>query len=121
MTSLRLTGPQIGELEDLLAEAFTPQEFDDFLLYRLNRNWQSHVGREDDFPTALGKIVRAASRKLWWLELLAKARNALPTDPGLQEFAERFGVAPGIVLTDHAGRTDLRSSIRQAGSTFDVA
>jgi hypothetical protein len=55
-----------------------------------------------------------------------EARNALPADPGLVEFGERFALAPAAWSVDDGTRTRLRGSgqlelkIRASHSTYDV-
>ena len=53
MATIRLDGPQIEELKNLLGAAFLPPRFTEFLLYRLNRNIWNYTGATDDYPTIL--------------------------------------------------------------------
>ena len=57
MTTLRLSGPEMGELRDLLREALSRTRLDEFLRYRLNRRVDDYTGN-DDYPTGLRKASR---------------------------------------------------------------
>jgi hypothetical protein len=130
MTALRLSGPEQRELQKLLAEAFDPEEFRQFLRYRLDLQLHDIAGAADNFQTVLFKVLERARRRLWWRDLLVEARNELPDDPGLLAFAERFGLAPTVAIAGDGGRVphgdraaDLRQlelKIREAGCTFDI-
>jgi V8-like Glu-specific endopeptidase len=119
----RLSGSEIGRLRDLLHDAFPRPRFDELLLFRLDRRVDDYAGPNDDYPTALRKVIQEANAALWWRDLLSSARKAVPGDPGLLEFGEELGLAPAPV--EAAGRYPLRGRrlelrIRAAQSTFDV-
>jgi V8-like Glu-specific endopeptidase len=121
----RLSGPEIGKLRDLLRDAFPRHRFDDFLLFRLDRRLDDYTSPADDYPTALRKVVQEANAALWWRNLLSEARKAVPDDPGLLEFGERFGFSPATVEADGPSSAPLRGKqlelkIKAAQSTFDI-
>jgi V8-like Glu-specific endopeptidase len=76
------------------------------------------------------KVIQEANAALWWRDLLAEARKAVPGDPGLLEFGERFGLSPATVSpaaaeADGHVSTPLRGSqlelkIKDAHSTYDI-
>ncbi len=124
--TLRLAGADIERLAALLLAAFAPARFDEFLLYRLERHSYLFAGASDDYPTVLRKVIQDANARLWWRDLVREARLALPADPGLVAFGERFALAPQTWSADGAGaatRVDgprLELKIKAAQSTFDI-
>jgi len=125
MATIRLDGPQIEELKNLLGAAFLPPRFTEFLLYRLNRNIWNYTGATDDYPTILLRVIQDANARLWWRDLVWEARKAIPADPGLLAFEERFSSAPTTLAVDGGevrpvqGR-QLELKIKDAQSTFDI-
>lgn len=125
MSVLRLSGIEIGEWVELLRAAFLRPRFEEFLLFRLNLSIDDFAGPSDDYRTALRKVVQEAVAKLWWRDLLREARFAVPEDPGLLAFAERFEQSPTTVEPSAGGSTPLTPSrlqlkIKAAQSTFDI-
>jgi hypothetical protein len=100
MATIRLDGPQIEELKNLLGAAFLPPRLTEFLLYRLNRNIWNYTGATDDYPTILLRVIQDANARLWWRDLVWEARKAIPADPGLLAFEERFSSAPTTLAVD---------------------
>ena len=121
----RLDGPEIEQLKNLLGAAFPPQRFNEFLLYRLNRQTWNYTGPNDDYPTMLLRVIQDANARLWWRDLIWEARKAVPADPGLVAFEEEFSREPRTVTVDGAnvvpvkGR-QLELKIKEAQSTFDI-
>jgi V8-like Glu-specific endopeptidase len=125
MSQLRLSGPEIGELRDLLKAAFQRARFEDLLLHRLDKPADGMTSPNDNYPTALGKVVVEANASLWWRDLVRESRNALPTDPNLAAFAERYEMAPRVVVASPAGAMkvtgrQLELRIQEAQSTYNV-
>ncbi len=124
-SALRLKPSEIKVLVDLLNAAFLPQDFDNLLYYELERSQTSYVSPADSYPTVLRKVLEAANAQLWWRDLLHKARNVVPADPGLAEFGERFGLSPQTYVPGLGGMTavhgpELELRIKVAQSTFDI-
>lgn len=122
---VRLQPDEIGEFVELLRAAFLRVRFEEFLFYRLKRSTDDLSGPNDDYPTVLRKVVREANSKLWWRALVQEARNAVPDDPGLLSFGERFGLSPKTVAPSAAGTTPLTAAqlelkIKAAQSTFNI-
>jgi hypothetical protein len=125
MAALRLTGPEIAKLQELLRAAFLRPRFDEFLLYRLDKRTDDYVGPADDYKTALRKVIQEANARLWWRDLLREARRAVPDDPGLMVFGEPFGLSPATVAPDGRAMApvqgrQLELKIRAAQSTYDI-
>ncbi len=122
---LRLDGGEIERLTDLLNKAFLPQRFAQFLLTRLDRPAHNYSALDDDFRTVLFKVVVAANAELWWRDLLRQARNAIPDDPGLIEFADHVAESPVVAAPGRPGARlagrELELKIRDAESSFDIA
>lgn len=125
MAALRLDGLQMEELKNLLGAAFLPQRFNEFLLYRLNRNTWNYASMNDDYPTTLLRVIQDSNATLWWRDLVWEARKAVPGDPGLLAFEERFSGAPTTLAVNGDevrpvwGR-QLELKIKDAQSTFDI-
>src|SRR5262249_24731368 len=124
MALLRLNGPQLLQLRDLLKAAFPEEEEFEDLLLRLDRKTSDFAARSDRFPVAIRKVLIQANARLWWRELLREACNAVP-DPQLRAFAEEVGFAPDIVATDEGGEApltgrQLEAKIEESGTTFDI-
>src|SRR3954465_7243462 len=102
--AVRLSGPEIEQLAKLLRDAFPRARFTEFLLYRLDKRIDDYVGASDDYPTSIRKVVEEANGLLWWHDIVREARNAVPGDPGLIEFGERFGVSPRFTTREGAQR-----------------
>ncbi len=122
---LRLTGPQLGRLRDLLCAAFLRRRFEDLLLFRLDKPIDLYTSPSDDYPTALRRVLEQANAELWWPNLVGEARKAVPGDPGLLEFGESFGFSPAAVEVDGGSSVPLRGKqlelkIKAAQSTFDI-
>ena len=125
MGALRLDGPQMEELKNLLGAAFLPQRFNEFLLYRLNRNTWNYAGPNDNYPTTLLRVIQDANATLWWRDLVWEARKAVPGDPGLVAFEEQFSGAPTTLAIDGDQVRPVRGQqlelkIKDAQSTFDI-
>jgi V8-like Glu-specific endopeptidase len=125
MGALRLDGPQMEELKNLLGAALLPQRFNEFLLYRLNRNTWNYAGPNDDYPTVLLRVIQDANATLWWRDLVWEARKAVPGDPGLLAFEEQFSGAPTTLAVDGDQVRPVRGQqlelkIKDAQSTFDI-
>ena len=126
MATLRLQGTDLGRLRNILRSAFTRPRFAELLLTRLNKSIDDYAAPADAAPTAFLNVLIEANAQLWWRDLLREARNAVPTDPDLQAFADEFGQAPQTIAVDKQGnRTVLRGNalqlkIKGAQSTYDI-
>jgi hypothetical protein len=123
MSQLRLSGPQIVELKNLLTAAFSPATFDELLL-RLDRKLTHFAGSNDPLPVAILKSVERANAELWWRNLLREASNTLP-DPHLLTFSDKVGFAPDFVASDKDGEIlrrgrELELIIEKSRTTFDI-
>jgi hypothetical protein len=103
---LRLSGPQILTLKDLVRQGFDTNTFDELLL-RLDRRTSDYVGANDDFPTSIVKTLKRANAQLWWRDLLREACNAVP-DPQLRAFSDHVGSAPTFAETVPGGERPLK-------------
>jgi hypothetical protein len=120
MSFLRLTGPQLLRLRNLLKPAFTEQAFTELLLI-LDRKVEDFAGKNDAHPTVILNTLQHANAELWWRDLLREACIAVP-DPQLFEFSKDAGFAPDVVTADAAGVTPLKGrnlelKIKALGST----
>jgi V8-like Glu-specific endopeptidase len=118
---LRLSGPQILTLKDLVRQGFDPNTFDE-LLQRLDRKTSDYASVNDDFPTSVRKTLMRANAELWWRDLLREACNAVP-DPTLRDFSDHVGFSP--TFTDEGGELPLKGrqlelKVVDSGTTFDI-
>jgi hypothetical protein len=125
MSLRRLDGPEQGQLRDRLKAAFPRDRFDEFLLYRLDKRAGDFTSRIDDDLTYFHRILEAANAGRWWPQLLVQARNLVPEDPDLAEFADRFGLAPRTFLSEQGTLVrvqapQLELKIRKWQATFDI-
>jgi hypothetical protein len=123
MAFLRLKGPQLLTLRNLLKPAFSKAKFEELLL-QLDRSLDDFAGSNEPLPTAILNTLKHANAELWWRDLLREACNAVP-DPQLLEFSKDVGFAPDVVAADPAGVAPLRGrqlelKIRDSGSTFEI-
>jgi V8-like Glu-specific endopeptidase len=112
----------MGELQALLSDAFSRPRFQEILLTRLGRHIDDFVAPVDDYRSALLRVIDDANRALWWADLLVTARNARPTDAGLQAFGARFDLAPAVIPPGGA-RMDSRQlevQIRKTRWAHDI-
>jgi hypothetical protein len=89
-----LNGPEQGQLGDRLKAAFPRNRFDESLLYP---DLTSHV---DDDLSYFHRIDFAANAGLCWPQLLLQARNMLSEDSNSVKLADRFELAPRILLNE---------------------
>jgi V8-like Glu-specific endopeptidase len=123
MARLRLSGPEMLKLRNLLGAAFDQNTFEVVLL-SLDRRLTHYASLYDTLPTAILKTVQRANAELWWRDLLRDACNAVP-DPALYAFSDEVGFAPDFVeaIADDTaplkGR-QLELKIEESGTTFDI-
>lgn len=113
-------------IELLKAIFLSANSFGDFLRYRLNRSYVQFERRDDTLQNVIRNVVEDANAVLWWPHLLREARNVVPGDVGLAEFAAPFGLAPDVVTQTASGLARVQSrqlelKIRESQSTFDIA
>jgi hypothetical protein len=112
---IRLNGPQSGQLNEVLREAFNPNTFDRMLLYRLDRQTYNIARVGADFQTTLFDVIEAANMQGWVEDLIARAREANPGNAKLLAFSQQFGLAS----TDKP-RQELERVIVQTNSYLNV-
>ncbi|BCY10798.1 hypothetical protein L3i22_058860 [Actinoplanes sp. L3-i22] len=123
MVVYHLRDHEQSELRRLLQAVFDgPEDFDEFLQYRLNERLWNIAGPTDTFPRALLRVIRRADAKLWWPSLVVEARRAVPDDVALLTFAARHGLASTIVADgqeiEDAGHVE--ATVKRGGETYDA-
>lgn len=88
----RVTAELGAAVTNALAEAFTPEELKEFLLYRFDRNLDA-IARADNMRTLVSSLIEAAERQGWLIDLVAKAHESRPGNAALAECAERLGLS----------------------------
>jgi V8-like Glu-specific endopeptidase len=120
-----LTPQEITQLADLLKPTFKSKNpLQKFLMARFARDYEEFETRDDTVPDVIRKVVADASSFLWWDDLLREARNIVPGDNALAQFAMQFGMAPQIVEPGSAASLQgkqLELKIQQSQSTYNIA
>ena len=120
-----LTPQEITQLADLLKPTFKSKNpLQKFLMARFGRDYEEFETRDDTVPDVIRKVVADASSFLWWEDLLGEARNIVPGDNDLAQFAMQFGMAPQIVAPGAAASLQgkqLELKIQQSQSTYNIA
>jgi hypothetical protein len=121
-----LTPQEITQLADLLKPTFKSKNpLQKFLMARFGRDYEEFETRDDTVPDVIRKVVTDASSFLWWEDLLREARNIVPGDDALAQFAMQFGMSPQIVSPGAAAASlqgkQLELKIQQSQSTYNIA
>lgn len=90
---LKLTGPQLGDLAEALGEAFTPAQFAQMLLYRLDKKL-ARLAMGKDFDEDIFLVLGSANAQGWIGRLIAAARASNPDNWDLQAFEQKLDAGP---------------------------
>jgi Trypsin-like peptidase domain/Effector-associated domain 1 len=112
---MQLTGPQIGQFNDVIRDAFTTDDFDLFLLHRLDKRTSDYASSNANFPVVVNKVIDAANRQGWITDLIVKAREANSGNEKLWAFAQQFGMA-----STTKPRQELQRMIEEAKFFLDI-
>ena len=85
-----MTGFDLEQVRDVLADAFDEQSFDELLLFALDIN-RPRIVQDDAFNTVVLNVLRKAQQEGWDALLLAKAAERRPMRPDVQEVARKYG------------------------------
>lgn len=113
---MQLTGPQMGQLNDVIRSAFKPADFDLFLKFRLDRRTEDYAGQNATFPVLVDEVIDSANRQGWIVDLMVKAREAVPNNDKLWAFVQQFGMAS----TSTVPRQELQRVITEAKRFLDI-
>jgi len=122
---IRLTGPQMGKLSEVIRAAFPdPNRLDQVLLYYLEIN-RANLTLENDYPSRLYDILVDAKASNWTHKFIAAARQANPDNPDLLAFAQDVGLATAIATVDNKPAATvsagaLEKKIKEANGYLDV-
>lgn len=86
----QLTGAEIGELSQVLRDAFTVAELNRLLTFRLDRKFDDYAPIAGDYQAAAFGILTAANRQGWIAALISSAQSENPSNAQLYDFAQRF-------------------------------
>lgn len=112
---MELDGMQQGQLNTALRAAFGPDDFDDLLLHRLDKRTEDLARMSRTYPTVVGDVIDKANKKGWIDQLIVKAREAVPGNARLWEFAQQFGLA-----STTTPRQELERVISEANRFLDI-
>ena len=84
-----LPGSQLSALSDALRATFDKSRLEDLFVFRLERSLDD-ISIDSDYRTMMRKVVVAANRQGWLDELVARAAEAEPRAPALQEVVARL-------------------------------
>ena len=113
----QLSGPEIGQLTDVLRSAFDPNTFDRLLFHRLNRHVYDLAPVNADFETSVDAVIERANMEGWWDELVQKAREVNPGNPRLLTFSQQFGM---VSIDQTKTRQELERIIKPQNPMLDV-
>jgi hypothetical protein len=88
----RASAEDLADLARLLADRFAPDQLREFLASRLNRSLEASTTLRSGID-AVQDVVNQAAEEQWLLELVARAREALPTELRLVDLASRLGLS----------------------------
>lgn len=109
-----LTGPEQLVWVEALWKAFSPQEFADLLLYRLDDMVGEYASESVAAKQAFGQVVAGYSRRDREQELIAKAVEFRPRNAAL------LRIAGGMRAAAAPGRNDTEQLIRATNSFLDI-
>jgi hypothetical protein len=101
-----------------LQKAFEPDEFRGWLLTRLDRHWDTYVGLNAKYPSAVLDIITAANRQGWIVPLIEAARAENPENADLYEFGERLEV---VSVKTPVLKQALERVVKKTNKFFDAA
>lgn len=90
---MAMTGRELLAASEALRGAFSPEEFDQLLVFHLDRRREDYAG-PGNFRTVVFQVLTAAEREGWTPRLLAAARESNPTNAALMKAAEALQLAP---------------------------
>jgi hypothetical protein len=112
---MQLTGPQLGQFNDVIRDAFDPDDFNLFLRYRLDKRTSDYASSNAKYPVVVNSILDAANRQGWITDLVVKAREANSGNEKLWAFAQQFGLA-----STAKPRQELQRMIEEAKLFLDI-
>lgn len=88
-----MNGRDLLAASEALRGAFSPEEFDQLLVFHLDRRREEYAG-PGNFRTVVFQVLTAAQREGWLPQLLSGAREFNPSNAELMALAERLQLAP---------------------------
>ncbi len=113
---MKLSGEQTEALCTALGKAFTLQELDQMLFFRLEKDREA-LAIGDDKAAIVFKLVRVAQRNGWIAKLVAAARWSKPDSPDLIAVEESIGFG---TIGSEAARS-LEKLVRRRWNFTDIA
>jgi formylglycine-generating enzyme required for sulfatase activity len=80
----KLTGPQIGQLQELILDAFSQREFEELLLVRLDIRLDQVISADLDWRAAARETILVAGREGWTADLLSAIAEGRPRRKDIQ-------------------------------------
>jgi hypothetical protein len=111
---MKLTGQQWQQLSEALRDAFTPQRLRELLKFRLDANLDD-VTIAADYKELAFDLIQVAEAEGWTERLVQAARESIPGNPLLQEFAQQIGLAART-----PPKPELERIIQEANSFLDI-
>ena len=74
----RLTGPQMGQLQRVMLDAYNQQDLESLLLFRLDRRLDQIASSSGNLSTATLEVIQAANREGWIADLLRAVGEERP-------------------------------------------
>jgi hypothetical protein len=122
VTVTLLKGRKLKVISDALRATFTVDDLVELFKFRLERSLDD-ITLDRNYRTLMLKVVDAANREGWLDELIARAVEAQPQAPALQEMAAQLEVIRDVptrsaleaLLAEHEQLTDIDEWYRRLG------
>ncbi len=109
-----MTGFDLQQVRDVLADTFDDQSFDELLLFKFNIN-RAKIVKDDAFNTVVLNVLKKATMEGWVALLIAKAAEERPHRPDVQELATRYAatLVAQFKSTQLVGNPETRRAYRE--------
>src|SRR2546421_710261 len=111
-----MTGFDLERVRDVLADAFSDDDFDELLLFTLDIR-RDKIVKDDAFNTVVLNVLKKAQQEGWDALLLAYAAARRPMRPDVQEIARKYGTT----LVGEFKRAGANRFVRDAYREFHLA
>lgn len=111
-----LRGRQLGALSDAFRATFNRPGLEELLEFRLERSLDD-ISMDPDYRSMMRKVLGAANREGWLDELIARAVEAQPRAPALQETLNQLELG---LVSSLPSRGDLEALVAPGEHLIDV-
>jgi hypothetical protein len=90
---MTVTGPVAEQISEALLTAFSPDQFDQMLFYKLGRV-RTRISMARNYDSIVFDVIVAANAQRWLKELVVAASQSRPEDPAIAAAADALGLGP---------------------------